>query len=118
MTDQAPADLAGLLGSLVQQQTAIFQQQTALLQVHAESVRLQQLLVERLLGGSASANPGGSATHSESSPGMSAAIFTNSPSLRQLSTLPPATDDHAAGPPPDVESTTSRQWWRRLCHSP
>jgi len=43
MTQGADGDLAGLL-------QAMLQQQTAMLQVQAESVRLQRLLVERLLG--------------------------------------------------------------------
>jgi hypothetical protein len=43
MTDQPSVDLAGLVVNLLQQQTA-------LLQVQSESVRLQRLLVERLLG--------------------------------------------------------------------
>jgi hypothetical protein len=42
MTQGADGDLAGLL-------QAMLQQQTAMLQVQAESVRLQRLLVERLL---------------------------------------------------------------------
>jgi hypothetical protein len=58
MTDQsAGVDLPALLANLVQQQTAVVQQQTAmvqqqaaLLQVHSESLQLQRLLVERLLG--------------------------------------------------------------------
>ncbi len=44
------ADIASVLQSLVQQQTAILQQGAALLQVHGESVRLQRLLIERMLG--------------------------------------------------------------------
>ncbi len=44
------ADIASMLQSLVQQQTAIFQQGAALLQVYGESVRLQRLLIERMLG--------------------------------------------------------------------
>jgi hypothetical protein len=57
MTDQpSPVDLASLVATLLQKQTAMLQQQTALLQVHGESMRVQQLLVERLLGaGSAAA---------------------------------------------------------------
>ena len=54
------ADLAGLLQTIAQQQTAIFQQQAALLQVHNETVRLQRLLVEHMLGnqvGAAAATP-------------------------------------------------------------
>ena len=37
------ADLAGVLQTIAQQQTAIFHQQAALLQVHNETVRLQRL---------------------------------------------------------------------------
>ena len=47
------ADLAGVLQTIAQQQTAIFQQQAALLQVHGEAVRLQRLLVEHMLGNQA-----------------------------------------------------------------
>src|SRR5260221_7794094 len=36
------ADLAGVLHTIAQQQTAIFQQQTVLLQVHSETIRLQK----------------------------------------------------------------------------
>ena len=43
MTQGADGDLAGLL-------QAMLQQQTAMLQVQAESLRLQRLLVERLVG--------------------------------------------------------------------
>jgi hypothetical protein len=43
MSESAPADVAGLLQALVQQQTAM-------LQAQAEGVRLQRILVERLLG--------------------------------------------------------------------
>jgi hypothetical protein len=50
MTDQPPVDLACVVATLLEQQTAMLQQQTALLQVHGESVRLQRLLAERLLG--------------------------------------------------------------------
>src|SRR5437764_10678782 len=49
------ADLAGVLQTIAQQQTAIFQQQAALLQVHSETVRLQRLLVEHMLGNQAGA---------------------------------------------------------------
>ena len=49
------ADLAEVLQTIAQQQTAIFQQQTALLQVHSETVRLQRLLVEHMLGNQAGA---------------------------------------------------------------
>src|SRR5260370_22662992 len=47
------ADLAGVLQTIAQQQTAIFQQQAALLQVHSETIRLQRLLVEHMLGNQA-----------------------------------------------------------------
>src|SRR3979490_1846192 len=56
------ADLAGVLQTIAQQQTALLrqqtallQQQTALLQVHGETVRLQRLLVEHMLGNQAGA---------------------------------------------------------------
>ena len=49
------ADLAGVLQTIAQQQTAIFQQQAALLQVHNETVHLQRLLVEHMLSNQAGA---------------------------------------------------------------
>ena len=49
------ADLAGVLQTIAQQQTAIFQQQAALLQVHSETVHLQRLLVEHMLSNQADA---------------------------------------------------------------
>jgi hypothetical protein len=51
MTDQPLGDLAALVASLLQQQTVLVQQQAALVQIHGESIRMQRLLVERLLGG-------------------------------------------------------------------
>jgi hypothetical protein len=99
MTDRLSADLAGRRGSLVQQQTG-------LLQLHGESVRLQRLLVERLLGGAATANLGGTASHPEPPPWMSAPVAPNSPPPTQLSTGTSATEMHHAAPSPAVESTT------------
>src|SRR5262249_14180636 len=49
MTEQPPADLAALVANLVQQQTVLVQQQAALVQIHGESIRMQRLLVARLL---------------------------------------------------------------------
>src|SRR5262249_28308886 len=49
MTDQPPGDLGALVASLVQQQTVLVQQQAALVKIHGESIRMQRLLVERLL---------------------------------------------------------------------
>jgi hypothetical protein len=43
-------DVAGLLRELLQQQTTFGQQQAALLQLQGETVRLQRLLIERVLG--------------------------------------------------------------------
>jgi hypothetical protein len=56
MTDQPSVDLASLVATLLQQQSATLQLQTALLEVHSESMRLQRLLVERLLGNASSAD--------------------------------------------------------------
>jgi uncharacterized membrane protein len=50
MTDQPPGDLATLVANLLQRQTVLVQQQAALVQIHGESIRIQRLLVERLLG--------------------------------------------------------------------
>jgi len=55
MTDSQPVDLASVLANMVQQETA-------LLQAHSESVRLQRILVERLLGGSIVQELAGSVT--------------------------------------------------------
>jgi hypothetical protein len=63
MTDQPPADLAALVANLLQQQTVLVQQQAALVQIHGESIRMQRLLVERLLG-----NPVGDIATSSSQP--------------------------------------------------
>src|SRR5947209_5904900 len=43
-------DVPGMLHDLVQQQTALGQQQAALLQLQTETVHLQRLLLERALG--------------------------------------------------------------------
>jgi hypothetical protein len=45
----ATPEICELLQTMVQQQTAIMQQQAALLQVHSETVRMQGLLLEHLL---------------------------------------------------------------------
>ena len=50
MIDQPPVDLGALVTNLLQQQTALTQQLAALLQVHGESVRLQGVLADWLMG--------------------------------------------------------------------
>src|ERR1700681_3724158 len=71
------ADLAGVLQTIAQQQTAIFQQQAALLQVHSETVRLQRLLVEHMLGnqvGAAAAIPAAMTEPGEWTPPLTAGV--------------------------------------------
>jgi hypothetical protein len=58
MTDSRPVDFAAVLANLVQQQTA-------LLRAHSESVQLQRLLVERLLGNSTVVDTTGSVERRE-----------------------------------------------------
>src|SRR5258708_14809883 len=50
------ADLAGVLQTIAQEQMAMFQQQAALLQVQSDTVRLQRLVVEHMLGNQAGAD--------------------------------------------------------------
>ena len=101
------ADLAGVLQTIAQQQTAIFQQQAALLQVHNETVRLQRLLVEHMLGnqaGGGAAIPEPVTEYSQllqastgdvpsPSPSPSPAVATPTPVPTETSApLPPADD--------------------------
>ena len=84
MTQGADGDLAGLL-------QAMLQQQTAMLQVQAESLRLQRLLVERLVGatsGETSASASGVATAPLSTTAIDLPALTTAPDA-QVSTSPP-----------------------------
>jgi hypothetical protein len=74
MTDQLRVDLASVVANLLQQQTA-------LLQVHAESVRMQCMLVERLLG---------------TLPGREISAPPRQPELRTASEMAPQTSTPAA----------------------
>lgn len=76
MTECSDGDVAGLL-------QAMLQQQTAMLQVQAESVRLQRLLVERLVGGTAGETPASVAA-------ATLPVTTSSPRLAELSAAPQA----------------------------
>jgi hypothetical protein len=88
MTDQPAMDFASLVTTLLQQQTAMLQQQATLLQVHGESMRLQRLLVERLLGNAAAGDIAPSAPQTDSSPAASPTIFTSPPPPVQVPVLP------------------------------
>jgi hypothetical protein len=87
MTDQPPGDLGALVANLLQQQTVLVQQQAALVQIHGESIRMQRLLVERLLG-----NPlADAATPSSQQASMlssGASQSTTGPPLTQLVATP------------------------------
>jgi hypothetical protein len=119
MTDQPPVDMAGLLANLVQQQTE-------LLKAHSESIRLQRLLVDRLLGASSIADGAGA---SQPEPPVqqvmtSASLTPATPPPAQLSVAPAATEpvhtaatgpaenlpvEHVSGPrpAPATESASS-----------
>jgi len=83
MTQGADGDLAGLL-------QAMLQQQTAMLQVQAESVRLQRLLVERLLGAASDETP-------VNASGVATAPLSTRAIDRQALTT---ADTHASASPP------------------
>src|SRR4030081_3458504 len=95
------ADLAGVLHTIAQQQTAIFQQQAALLQVHSETVRLQRLLVEHMLGnqaGDAAAIPAPMTELGEWTPPLPVGV--PSPPVAAATTTPVPTETPAPLPPP------------------
>ena len=101
------ADLAGVLQTIAQQQTAIFQQQAALLQVHGETVRLQRLLVERMLGNQAGADaaiPAPAAEPTEWTLPPTADV--PSPPLAAATTTPVPTETPAPLPPAANPSPT------------
>jgi len=84
MTQGADGDLAGLL-------QAMLQQQTAMLQVQAESVRLQRLLVERLMGAASAeslASDNGAVTAPLSTTAINLPALTTAPDA-QVSTSRP-----------------------------
>jgi hypothetical protein len=83
MTEGADGDLTGLL-------QAMLQQQTAMLQVQAESVRLQRLLVERLLGAASDETP-------VNASGVATAPLSTTAIDRQALTT---ADTHASASPP------------------
>jgi hypothetical protein len=84
MTDGADRTVADLL-------QAMLQQQTAMLQVQAESVRLQRLLVERLVGAASDETP------VSASCVATAPLSTTAINLQALNTAP---DTHASTSPP------------------
>jgi hypothetical protein len=96
VTEINQPDLATLLRDLVQQQTAM-------LQVQAESVRLQRVLVERLLGVS-----GSSATVAESGaitpPTSTGNVASELPPASAPSATPVPTTPFAASEPPPSET--------------
>src|ERR1700694_2156431 len=101
------ADLAGVLQTIAQQQTAIFQQQAALVQVHAETVRLQRLLVEHMLGnqaGAAAAIPKPVSEPGEWTPPLTAGV--PSPPLAAATTTLVPTETSAPLPPAANPSPT------------
>jgi hypothetical protein len=101
MTDQPPVDLTSLVATLLQQQSAMLQQQTALLQVHGESVRLQRVLLERLLGNVSDAAIARPATTSP--PPVLEVPTTPAPQVVPVVPLKRAdgsTNEHADIPPP------------------
>src|SRR5258708_20486817 len=103
------ADLAGVLQTIAQQQTAIFQQQAALLQVHSETVRLQRLLVEHMLGdqaGAPGAMPAPVTEHSQTLQPPTGHVPSPSPSPAPATPPPVATETPAPLPPPPTPSPT------------
>jgi hypothetical protein len=99
------ADLAGLLQTIAQQQTALLQQQTALLQVHGETVRLQRLLVEHILGnqaGAAAAIPAPVTEYSQ----LLQPSTGDVPSPSPATPTPVATETPPPLPPPATSSPT------------
>src|SRR5258708_20212040 len=101
------ADLAGVLQTIAQQQTAIFQQQAALLQVHSETVRLQRLLVEHMLGdqaGAAGAMPAPVTEHSQTLPPPTGHVPSPSPSPAPATPPPAPPKTPPPWPPPATSS--------------
>jgi hypothetical protein len=99
------ADLAGVLQTIAQQQTAIFQQQAALLQVHNETVRLQRLLVEHMLGNQAGAGAAIPAPVTEYSQLLQPSTGdVQSPSPALATPTPVATETSAPLPPAATSS--------------
>jgi hypothetical protein len=96
VTDSSQPDLALLLRD-------ILQQQIAMLQVQAESVRLQRVLVERLLG--ASGPPGAVADPGAIAPPTSTGIVASElPPASAPSSAPVPTTPFAASEPPPSEA--------------
>jgi hypothetical protein len=101
------ADLAGVLQTIAQQQTAIFQQQAALLQVHNETVHLQRLLVEHMLSNQAGAAAAIPAPVTEYSQLLQPSIGdVRSPSPAPATPTPVPTETPAPLPPAATSSPT------------
>src|SRR5260370_25120753 len=99
------ADLAGVLQTIAQQQTAIFQQQAALLQVHNETVHLQRLLVEHMLSNQAGAAAPIPAPVTEYSQLLQPSIRDAlSPPPSPATPTPVPTHTPAPSPPPSTSS--------------
>src|SRR6266851_3676069 len=98
---------AEVLQTIAQQQTAIFQQQAALFQVHNETVRLQRLLVEHILGnqaGAAAAIPAPVTEYSQLLQPSTGDV--PSPSPAPAAPSPVATETPPPLPPPATSSPT------------
>jgi hypothetical protein len=85
---ERPADLATLLEALIQQQTA-------LVQVHGENLRLQRLLIEHLVGGGSVARWVGEHTRAEPATSVAGPPVTAAP-VGAVGTKPPAESTPAA----------------------
>src|SRR6266516_3365517 len=103
------ADLAGVLRTIAQQQTVIFQQQAALLQVHKETVHLQRLLVEHMLSnqaGAAAAIPAPVTEYSQLLQPSIGDVPSPSPSPAPATPTPVPTETPATLPPAATSSPT------------
>jgi hypothetical protein len=115
MSDASHADVTAVLREFLQQQTAM-------LQVQAESLRLQRVLVERLLGGQGSAQAIGASAAStplvapEATVALAETELTEAPPTEQVSAentidAPPlqtTTELPTGMPPPADQSATGR----------
>src|SRR5712691_2065136 len=101
------ADLAGVLQTIAQQQTAVFQQQAALLPVHNDTVHLQRVLVYHILSNQAGAAAAIPAPVTEYSQLLQPSIGdVPSPSPAPARPTPVATETPASLPPAATSSPT------------
>lgn len=103
VTDQASPDLTALLANLVQQQTAMAQQQAALLQLHTETVQLQRLLAERALG---ITTPVSTAVGQPETPPVATSAATEPPLALQASPVPAGGSEESPAAPSAAPSAT------------